>query len=191
MSNAQWRPWPALVTSLFLLLAITALPAFAMGIPQIQYMTNEEFIEQAFAGEKFGEEPQWKMLRLNGGLRKKVEEILTHPYAGSRVRYWVAGQRTAWIIDEIGKEMPITIGVVVEGDAIADVKILVYREERGGEVHQDFFTRQFRQVTLSESGGLSKDIDGITGATLSVGSVSRVSNLVLVMHRLVMGKPAQ
>lgn len=187
MSNAQWRPWPALVTFLFLLLAVTALPALAMGIPQIQYMTNDQFIEQAFEGKQ----PQWKMLRLNGGLRKEVEEILTHPYAGSRLRYWVAGQRTAWIIDEIGKEMPITIGVVVEGDTIEDVKILVYREERGGEVHQDFFTRQFRQVTLTESGGLSKNIDGITGATLSVGSVSRVANLVLVMHRVVMDKPAQ
>lgn len=185
-SSRRWRPWPALVVFMFLFLTTTALSALAMGIPQIQYMTNDEFLDQSFNGEK----PQWKMVRLNGSLKKRVEEILTHPYAGSRVRYWVAGQRTAWIIDEIGKEMPITIGVVVDGEVITDVRVLVYREERGGEVHQDFFTRQFRQVTLSDSGGLSKDIDGITGATLSVESISRVANMVLVLHRTVMATPA-
>lgn len=154
---------------------------------QIQYQTNEDFIAQAFGRDK----PQWKMLRLTGALKQQVEDILTHPYAGTRLRYWVSGQRTAWIIDEIGKEMPITMGLVVEGNAIEQVKILVYREERGGEVHQDFFTRQFERVTLAESGGLSSNIDGITGATLSVDAVTRVANLVLVLHRRVLGEPAQ
>ena len=181
-----WRkPLSALMPCL-LALGIS-LSALGMGVPQIQYLTNEEFLAQAFGDTK----PEWKMLRLTGGLKKQVEDILQHPYAGMRLRYWVAGQRTAWIIDEIGKDMPITMGLVVEGNAIQDVKILVYREERGGEVHQDFFTRQFQQVTLAENGGLSKNIDGITGATLSVGAVSRVAQLVLVMHRQVMGQPAR
>lgn len=184
LRRRRWRPWPALVV--FLLMTTSALSVLAMGVPQIQYMTNEEFLRQAFGSQQ----PQWKMVRLAGPLKKRVEEVLTHPYEGVRIRYWVAGQRTAWIIDEIGKDLPITIGVVVDSDAIVDVRILVYREERGGEVHNEFFTRQFHQVTLNEAGGLSREIDGITGATLSVASVSRVARLALVMHRTVMGTPA-
>src|SRR5690606_25670771 len=87
---------------------------WSMGIPQILYQTNEDFIAEAFNGV----EPQWKMLRLDAALKKTAERILHHPYEGMRIRYWIAGERTAWIIDEIGKEMPITIGLVVEGNAI-------------------------------------------------------------------------
>lgn len=176
--------------SAWVVMVLVTFSTLAVGMTvatQIQYQTNEDFIAQAFGSDK----PQWKMLRLTGALKQQVEDILTHPYAGTRLRYWVSGQRTAWIIDEIGKEMPITMGFVVKGNAIEQVKILVYREERGGEVHQDFFTRQFQQVTLADSGGLSRNIDGITGATLSVDAVSRVANLVLVLHRQVLGQPAQ
>ena len=178
-----WKKTLTLLMPALLALGISA-SVVAMGTPQIQYFSHEEFLAQAFVGNK----PDWKMLRLNPALKKQVESILQHPYAGMRLRYWVAGERTAWIIDEIGKDMPITIGVVAEGDALQQVKILVYREERGGEVHQDFFTRQFQQIKLNENNGLSRDIDGITGATLSVDAVSRVANLVLVMHRQVTGQ---
>ena len=156
----------------------------AMGIPQIQYLSQEQFVQQVFGSAQ----PQWKMLILDAALKQKAVDILQHPYTGLRVRYWIAGQRTAWVIDEIGKEMPITIGVAVNGDSIEQVKILVYREERGGEVHQDFFTRQFESVTLTEAERLSRNIDGITGATLSVHAVARVANLVLVLHRHVQAK---
>lgn len=158
-----------------------------MGIPQIQYQTNEDFIQQAFGGET----PQWKMLILDAATKQKAADILLHPYSGMRVRYWISQQRTAWIFDEIGKEMPITMGVVVGAGGVEQVKILVYREERGGEVHQDFFTRQFQGVTLTPEDSLSKPIDGITGATLSVNAVSRVTNLALVLHRQVLAKVAQ
>ena len=158
--------------------------AFGMGIPQIQYMTQEQFVQQAFGAAK----PQWKMLMLNAELKKTATDILQHPYRGSRVRYWVDQQRTAWVLDEIGKDLPITIGVVVNGDKIEQVKILVYREERGGEVHQDFFTRQFQSVGLNEEERLTRNIDGITGATLSVHAVTRTANLVLLLHRYVQAK---
>ncbi len=153
--------------------------AYALGIPQIQHLSKEDFLAQAFA-----DEPDWNMLRLNRKLKKQIKEILAHPYPAGRIRYWHQGSRTAWIIDEIGKDQPITMGIVVENDAIVDIKILVYREERGGEVHEESFTRQFTNVTL-QGDGLSKSIDGITGATLSVNAVTKVAELALVLHQLV------
>lgn len=169
---------PFLLALVFLLLAPVA--AMAMGIAQIEHQSKEAFLAQAFQQG----EPKWQMLRLNKALKQQLKATLGHRYSASRIRYWRDQQRSAWIIDEIGKEQPITIGVVVENDHIEHVNILVYREERGGEVYQDFFTRQFHKLTLQQD-RLSASIDGITGATLSVNAVTRVAKMALLLHQQV------
>ena len=156
--------------------------ACALDATQIRYQTNDAFLQQAFGTQR----PQWKMLHLNAALKKQVAEILGHPYPGMRIRYWYQQERSAWIIDEVGKDLPITIGVVVDAAGIRQLSILVYREERGGVVHEDFFTRQFHRLQLTADDRLSRKIDGVTGATLSVHAVERTARLALVLHRLVM-----
>ena len=121
-----------------------------------------------------------KTLWLNHALKKRAETILDHPYQGLRVRYWQSGQRTAWVLDEIGKEQPITTGIIVENGKILSVDVLAYRESRGAEVQQSFFTRQFQGLTLTNTDKLSKKIDGITGATLSVWALQKVARLALM-----------
>lgn len=101
------------------------------------------------------------------------------------MRYWRDGNRTAWILDEIGKELPITIGVVLVDGAIREVRILEFREIRGWEVRYPFFTDQFRGATLTVDGELDTHIDGITGATLSVGAVKRVARAALYLNEQV------
>lgn len=154
--------------------------AMALGNAQVQYMSKDDFLTSAF-----GKEPDWQMLRLNPELKKQIKSILSHSYPASRIRYWQQGSRTAWIIDEIGKDYPITMGVVVENDAIVNMQILVYREERGAEVHEQSFMQQFANIKL-QGDGLSREIDSITGATLSVHAVTRVAELALVLHRIVL-----
>lgn len=121
-----------------------------------------------------------KILWLNQTLKKRAETILDHPYHGLRVRYWQSGSRTAWVLDEIGKEQPITTGIIVENGKILSVDVLAYRESRGAEVQQSFFTRQFQGVSLTSNDKLSKKIDGITGATLSVWALQKVARLALM-----------
>ena len=79
------------------------------------------------------------------------------------------------------------MGLVVNGGAIENIEIMVYREERGGEVHQAFFTQQFEGMTLIKN-GLSAEVDGITGATLSVDAVTRVAAMVLYLDQYVQSK---
>lgn len=161
---------------------VAASAALALGIPQIEYLTKSDFLALAFQ-----QQPKWSMLRLKGQLKQEVESILTHPYTSKRLRYWLDGQRSAWVIDEIGKDMPITIGVVINAGKIERIEILVYREERGGEVHEDFFTRQFHGLTLQNK-QLSGQIDGITGATMSVDAVTRVATMALHLDQYVQNK---
>ena len=98
-----------------------------------------------------------------------------------RVRYWQAGSRTAWILEEIGKDKPITAGFVVEDGHIDTVEVLVFRESRGWEVKYPFFTRQFRDVRLGDRGELNRQVDGITGATLSVRAMTRMARVALLL----------
>lgn len=141
-------------------------------------MSPESFLEAAFGSET----PQSKLLILPANLREQARQILGHPYAGMRVRYWWLNGKTAWIVDEIGKEKPITLGVVVSQDKIQSVELLVYREERGGEIRTGSFRDQFRQASLKPDQQLDRNIDGISGATLSVNAVRNVARLVLVFH---------
>ena len=142
----------------------------------------EQFHERAFPGSEL----KWQTLWLTKELRLEAEQLLGHSFKGLRVRYFGRNKRTAWILDEIGKELPITVGVVIDNNQINDVVILEFRESRGGEVAYPFFTKQFNHLNLSvyeDTYKLSQDIDGITGATLSVRAVKKVVMLALLFHQ--------
>jgi hypothetical protein len=110
-----------------------------------------------------------------------VERILGHSAGALRVRYWSQEGRTAWILEEIGKTEPITTGIVVDKGAIARISVLVYRESRGWEVRYAFFTDQFKGATLTALRELDRNIDGISGATLSVRALTRLARVALLL----------
>lgn len=147
------------------------------------YQEPEAFLEESFDGDV----PEPEVLWLGSALQDRAEAILDHPYAALRVRYWRDGDRTAWILEEIGKERPITTGYVVDGGVIERVRVLIYRESRGWEVRYPSFTQQFDGATLDGDGGLDRDIDGISGATLSVRALKKLARLALVLHAEVTG----
>ncbi|MFA7553812.1 MAG: FMN-binding protein [Spongiibacteraceae bacterium] len=149
---------------------------FAKG----DYLTDDQFLARIFPERS--EQPQ--ALWLNASIKNEISQILTHEYNGLRVRYWRSGSRTAWIFNEIGKELPITIGVGVDQNQVMQIEILSFRESRGGEVRYPFFRDQFQGVSLADDHRLSKTIDGISGATMSVRAVSRVTRLALYLHQL-------
>lgn len=147
------------------------------------YQTPEEFIQQAFEGAP----PDAQVLWLTKSRRAVVEEVLAHPANQLRIRYWLKNGRSAWILEEIGKEKPITTGYIVENNKIQKVKVLIFRESRGWEVRHDFFTDQFSQAQLADNNQLDRHIDGISGATLSVRALTKLARLALYFHQQVTG----
>lgn len=143
------------------------------------YMTPEVFLAGAFAGKP----PEPQLLWPSPALQKRIRAALGHPYKQLRIRYWRDGLRTAWILDEVGKEEEITIGFVLANDAIERTEVLVFRETRGWEIKFPGFTRQFGGAKLSANDELDKRIDGITGATLSVGAYQRLAKMALMLHQ--------
>ena len=143
------------------------------------YQSPDDFLKTAFNGKI----PKPEIIWLRDPLRSDIKKILGHPYAAIRIRFWKQDRRSAWILEEIGKYKPITAGIVVSDGQIEQVKILVYRESHGWEVRYPFFTNQFRDIRLSADGGLSRGIDGISGATLSVNALTRLATLALRLHK--------
>ena len=143
--------------------------------------------QQSFIQASFGETvPISKTLWLNKDLKKDVAKIMGHKnFQGLRVRYHGEGTHTVWVLEEIGKYKPITVGISVNDGAIDKLHVLAYRESHGWEVKQDFFTRQFIGAKLSKKWRLDEDIDGISGATLSVRALKKLARLALYFDGVV------
>lgn len=136
----------------------------------------------AFLAEIFSDDtPEPAVIWLTGERKIAVEQLLGHRYSSLRVRYWLRAQRSAWILEEIGKDQPITIGLVVNTGRLENIRVLVYRESRGEEIRHPFFTDQFKDAQLDDTGNLDRNIDGISGATLSVRAMKKLARLALYL----------
>ena len=164
-----------------LILCTLLLAVFATSSAQARgvYQTPEAFLDEVFKGAP----PQPRVVWLRGDILKATDEIMGHRYPGLRIRYWSKDRRTAWILDEIGKERPITTGLVINENAIELVRVLEFRESRGGEVRHPFFTDQFGGIGLTADRQLDRHIDGISGATLSVRALQKLARLALYLDQ--------
>jgi hypothetical protein len=143
------------------------------------YQTTESFLEETFKGTPPPPDVVW----LRGEIKETTAKILGHAYPGIRVRYWSEDNRTAWVLEEIGKTQPITVGLVVNENGLESIRVLAFRESRGWEVRYPFFTDQFHGIKLTDQHKLDRHIDGISGATLSVRALKKLSRLALYLHQ--------
>ena len=167
---------PRLMMHAWLFAIIASTSADARGL----YQTPEAFLDEVFEGAP----PSPQLIWLRGEIREIANKIMGHRYPGLRIRYWSKDTRTAWILDEIGKESPITTGLVIREGVIELVRVLEYRESRGGEVRYPFFTDQFKGAGLTDNYKIDRKIDGISGATLSVRALKKLGRLALYLHSM-------
>ena len=165
--------------SIALLSLIALLTAHAVASET--YQEPADFIDDVFRRSS----PQTGSVWITKELIGPIEEILGHTLGVRRVRYWGQGERTAWILEEIGKEKLITTGVIIDNGRIERIKVLVFRESRGWEVRHDFFTDQFQDASLKPDLGLDRTIDSISGATLSVRALKKQARVALFLSQQV------
>lgn len=160
-----------------LLLPLFAANALAGGV----YQEPDAFIAEVFADNP----PQTEVIWPNKELKAQIKGVLGHDYKSLRIRYWKQNKRTAWILDEIGKDKPITTGFVINQGRIERVRVLVFRESRGWEVRHAFFTDQFENAALKKGTELDRNIDNISGATLSVRAMTKLARVALLLDHAV------
>ena len=97
----------------------------------------------------------------------------------------------ALIQNTIGKHKHMTYMVGVDNNgACTDVELLVFREAKGSEVRTKRFNMQYEGKTVYDPIRINKDIINISGATMSVRSLSAGVKRVLVLVDEYYLKPA-
>ncbi len=170
--------------SIILLILISTQGLYANSMSKKQFIARAFFLEKA--GEKTASQPEVHTLWLDAKLQQKISKILDHRYPKLRLRYWVnsdTNKQSVWFLDEIGKEMPISFGISIIDHRVSLIKVLKFRESRGGEIRMQSFSEQFKNIGLSKDTFLNKTIDGISGATMSVSAMKKITRLALLLHR--------
>ena len=142
--------------------------------------------QDAFLAETFGATvPAPKFLDLDGPAQAQVTAALGHSYQQSRLRYWKANGKTAWVIEDKGKQgyQLTTAAFVVKGGAIDIARVLIYRESHGEEIAQASFLNKFTGAH-AVAGKLDRTIDSISGATLSVLMMQRMAAAAIALDAL-------
>ena len=193
--------------SLVLLLA-SSVPAWAERIWDSdlkRYLTDQELaIAEAFMSEEEGvkimlpksERIRKDVIKLSLEKKAQIEERIGWKFPEQSFEIYIGETGTqvdgyALVQNTIGKHKPMTymVGIDSKGQ-VSDVELLVFRESRGSEIRQKRFNAQYEGKTVNDPVRINKDIINITGATMSVRSMSAGIKRVLVLVDEFYLKPA-
>ena len=148
------------------------------------YLTEEQALKLLFPKSQ---QVRAEELRLTPDQKVRIQERIGWNFPEESFRAFKAESAGkvdgyAVIQETIGKHRPITYLVGVKPDGkVSDVEILVYRESKGSEVRMKRFNSQYEGKTPLDPIRINKDIINITGATMSVRSVSAGVKRALVL----------
>src|SRR5438309_10950482 len=148
------------------------------------YLTDEEALKILFPK---AQKIQAEELRLTPDQKIRIQDRIGWKFPEESFRAFKAetdGKVDGYAViqETIGKHRPITyiIGITPQGK-VFDVEIMVYRESKGSEVRRKRFNAQYEGKTAQDPISINKDIINITGATMSVRSVSAGVKRALVL----------
>lgn len=134
-----------------------------------------------FLSKQMTKIPKPQRLWIDKDKQKNIKKTFNPSQIKLSYRYWQIGDKTIWVLDEIGKERNITTGIVIENNVVQSVEVITYRESRGGQVQSNRFTNQYQNKTINSN--LIKEVDSISGATLSVNAINKQVKLALYLNQ--------
>lgn len=141
----------------------------------------------------FGSEANINSYRLDitKNLKFNSEKFSLQRFFGNFIYYYEIKENETLvgyaILDNVlGKVKPITFLILFNVDkTVKLVEIIKYREEHGGAVKNREWLSQFVSKSIDSDFELNNGIDGISGATISVKSISKgVKRLVYLINNL-------
>jgi Na+-translocating ferredoxin:NAD+ oxidoreductase subunit G len=139
----------------------------------------------------------YKTTLLDPSLRARLAQRLGYVPARDRYTIFVAQTQGrvdgyAVIDDEVGLHQPITFATRLSSRGMVErVEIMVYREPRGDEVRDARFRKQFEGRTAQDPMRLDRDIDAVSGATISSASMAvGVRRAAVLVEELAIGMSA-
>ena len=166
-----------IIKTLLLIIATISTSAFSEEIAD-----KNRFL---MSGLDVKELPGHSYIIINEEIQGNIKKILKDTYHLPIIKYWKAGNKVGFVLEAIGKHEFITTGYIVENNKIIDAKVLVYRENYGYEIEHDYFLDQIRGNSVKKNGKLVKSIANISGATLSVKAMRKLSKLSLYLYTII------
>lgn len=149
---------------------------------------SEETIEKFFNGNV---EYEMIVFKIPLDLKNKIERKVQQTFSHDKLYIWKVRENGkvvgfAVLDNVLGKSMPITFLVIFDMNCkILNSSVIKYREPYGGAVKNENWNAQFKNKDSSSSYEVGKEINGISGATISVHSVSKgIHKLALLLPEI-------
>jgi electron transport complex protein RnfG len=138
----------------------------------------------------------YRTMALDAGAKARLAHRLGYSPARDSYTIFVAltqGKVDGYAVidDELGLHQPITFATRLTSRGVVDrVEIMVYREPRGDEVRDPRFRRQFEGKTAADPLRIDRDIDAVSGATISSASLAAgVRRAAILVEELGLASP--
>jgi len=179
----NWKPNPLLALAG---VALVGAPIYAHA--KI-FVSAEQAQKLIFPNKQFTKTP----LLITEDVQDKMQSAssVSHPFKGDRV--WRASDGSYFIVDEVvGKHEMITYAVGISPiGAVQGIEIMEYVESYGYEVADESWRKQFVGKTVEDPIKLKKDIENISGATLSSKHLTDGVKRIMVMYDLTLKSKAK
>lgn len=149
---------------------------------------TEEVIQSVYDS---GVELEFGKWQIPGELKQQAQVKAKQKFYQDHLFYWEIKKQNSLkgigVIDNvIGKSMPITFLVIFDkAGNIKHTEIIKYREPYGGGVQNSAWNKQFEGKDSTSSFKVGKEIQSISGATISVNSVTKgIKKLTFIFKKL-------
>jgi hypothetical protein len=158
-----------------------------------EFMTEEDAVKTILSKSQ---RVRKELIRLSQEKKELIEQRIGWKFPEESFELYIGetGDKIdgyAMVHNTIGKYKPMTymVGVDPKGTC-TDVELLVFRDAKGSEVGRKRFNSQYDGKTVTDPIRINKDIINISGATMSVRSMSAGVKRVLVLVDEFYLKPA-
>jgi len=148
------------------------------------YLANEEAARLMFPDS---EKIRYEVLTLTPDQKTLIEQRIKWRFPEEFFECFIGetdGKVDGWAIIQhtIGKHKPMSYMVGVDPDGeVTNVEVLIYRESRGSEVRKKRFNYQYQGKDVHDPIRINRDVINISGATMSVRSMSAGVKRALVL----------
>jgi len=128
---------------------------------------------------------------ISKNVKNNIQNQIKQRFYRDQIYYWaidIKGETHYALLDNtIGKTMPITFLVLFnEKEEVIHSAIVKYRESNGGEISGKRWMSQFIGMKRDSLFKFESEIDGITGATISVKSFTKgINKLSLLLPYII------
>jgi Na+-translocating ferredoxin:NAD+ oxidoreductase RnfG subunit len=160
---------------------VSVLTAVSAPAHALVYLSVEQAQQLMFPGQALAALP----LRLSGEQISAIEQDSGVKVYPGGLRAWKGDSGYFFVDAVIGKHDLITYAVALDAQGrVRQVEILEYREAYGGEVRNAHWRAQFTGRHHGDPVRIGKDIQNISGATLSCEHVTEGIRRLLAVYAL-------